>query len=187
MEVWKAREADVDAIQSARCGDPFAILGPHETPDGWVIRAFAPEALRVRALTRDGKLLAELPRRKDDVFEAVIPSIKSRPAYRLEVETTYGKSSYVDAYSFGPALGPLDDYLVREGSHRQLYRRLGAQLTEHEGVDGVLFALWAPNAERVSVVGDFNKWDGRRCQMRTALRQWTMGDLRPSYRDGDRL
>jgi len=166
MEAWRAQEADVDAIQSARCGDPFAILGPHETPKGWVIRAFAPEAMCVRVLTRDGKLVAELPRRKDDFFEALIPNAKERPAYRLETEASYGTSSYVDAYSFGPALGPLDDYLVREGSHRQLYRRLGAQLTEHEGVDGVLFALWAPNAQRVSIVGDFNKWDGRRCQMR---------------------
>src|SRR5207302_8846811 len=89
-----------------------------------------------------------------------------RLLHRVEVETAYGTSSYIDSYAFGPALGPLDDYLLREGSHRQLYRRLGAQLTQHEGVDGVLFALWAPNATRVSVVGDFNRWDGRRCQMR---------------------
>ena len=72
----------------------------------------------------------------------------------------------MDSYAFGPALGPLDDYLAREGTHRQLYRRLGAQLIRHEGVDGVLFAVWAPNATRVSVVGQFNQWDGRRCQMR---------------------
>ena len=66
----------------------------------------------------------------------------------------------------GRRSGPLDDYLAREGTHRQLYRRLGAQLIRHEGVDGVLFAVWAPNATRVSVVGEFNQWDGRRCQMR---------------------
>jgi 1,4-alpha-glucan branching enzyme len=166
MEPWRAPEADVDAVQGARCSDPFAILGPHEAGKGWVIRAFAPDAISVRALTRDGKLLAELPRRKDDFFEALIPSAKEKPAYRLEVETAHGTSSYIDAYAFGPALGPIDDYLVREGSHRQLYRRLGAQLSQHEGVDGVLFALWAPNAQRASVVGDFNRWDGRRCQMR---------------------
>ena len=114
----------------------------------------------------DGKLLAELPRRKDDIFEALIPSLKERPAYRVEVTTAHGSYSYMDSYAFGPALGPLDDYLVREGTHRQLYRRLGAQLIRHEGVDGVLFALWAPNATRVSIVGEFNQWDGRRCQMR---------------------
>ena len=110
--------------------------------------------------------MAELPRRKDDFFEALIPSAKERPAYRVEVTTAHGAYSYIDPYAFGPALGPLDDYLVREGTHRQLYRRLGAQLIRHEGVDGVLFAVWAPNATRVSVVGDFNQWDGRRCQMR---------------------
>ena len=166
MEAWRARETDVAAIQSAQSGDPFAVLGPHETSQGWVIRVFAPEAVRVRALTRDGKPIAELPRRKDDFFEARIPSATERPSYRVEVETPYGTLSFIDPYAFGPALGPMDDYLLREGSHRQLYRRLGAQLTQHEGVDGVLFALWAPNATRVSVVGDFNRWDGRRCQMR---------------------
>ena len=165
-EEWRARDEDLDAIARARKSDPFAVLGPHQTAAGWVIRVFAPEAISVRALTRDGALMAELPRRKDDFFEALIPSAKQRPAYRVEVETAHGAFSYIDPYAFGPALGPLDDYLVREGTHRQLYRRLGAQLIRHEGVDGVLFAVWAPNATRVSVVGDFNQWDGRRCQMR---------------------
>ena len=72
--------------------------------------------------------MAELPRRKGDFFEALIPSAKERPAYRVEVETAQGTSSYIDPYAFGPALGPLDDYLLLEGTHRQLYRRLGAQL-----------------------------------------------------------
>jgi 1,4-alpha-glucan branching enzyme len=142
------------------------VLGPHQTPEGWAIRVFAPDAIRVRALTREGKLLAELPRRKDDFFEALIPGLKERPAYLVEVETVHGVSSSPDPYAFGPALGPMDDYLLREGSHRQLYNRLGAHLMRHDGADGVLFALWAPNATRVSVVGDFNRWDGRRCQMR---------------------
>ena len=129
MEAWRAQEEDVTAVLSARCGDPFAVLGPHETSAGWAIRAFAPDAVRVRALTRDGgAVIAELPRRKDDFFEALIPAAKEKPLYRIEVETVYGTSSYINSYAFGPALGPLDDYLLREGSHRQLYRRLGAQL-----------------------------------------------------------
>src|SRR6185437_13365457 len=161
-EGWKARDQELDAIAAARSADPFAVLGPHETPAGWVIRVFAPDAVSVRALTRGGALIAELPRRKDDAFEALIPAVKERPAYRVEVTTAQGAYSYLDPYAFGPALGPMDDYLVREGTHRELYRRLGAQLIHHEGVDGVLFALWAPNATRVSVVGDFNRWDGRR-------------------------
>jgi 1,4-alpha-glucan branching enzyme len=165
-EEWRARDQDLDAISAARNSDPFAVLGPHKTTAGWVVRVFAPEAISVRALTRDGALMAELPRRGGDFFEALIPSATERPAYRIEVATAHGAYSYIDPYAFGPALGPLDDYLAREGTHRQLYRRLGAQLIRHEGVDGVLFAVWAPNATRVSVVGEFNRWDGRRCQMR---------------------
>src|SRR3984957_15695693 len=165
-EDWKAREQDLDAIAAARNADPFAVLGPHKTPAGWVIRVFAPEAVSVRALTRDGALIAELPRRKDDIFEALIPAARERPAYRVEVTTARGSYSYMDSYAFGQALGPLDDYLVREGTHRQLYHRLGAQLLRHEGVGAVLFGVGGPNATRVSIVGQFNQWDGRRCQMR---------------------
>ncbi len=165
-ESWRASETDIDALAAARHPDPFSFMGPHLTARGWAIRAFAPDAISVSALNRDGSPLIELERRKGDFFEALMPPGATRPAYRLEVKRTGGVSSYEDAYAFGPALGPLDDYLLLEGTHRQLYKRLGAQLTTHEGVDGVLFALWAPNASRVSVVGDFNDWDGRRCQMR---------------------
>jgi 1,4-alpha-glucan branching enzyme len=165
-ENWRAEEEDVDAIIAARQEDPFAVLGPHLTPSGWVIRAIAPDAIRVCALSRDGEPIVELERRKDDVFEALAPGLTERPQYRLEVTRESGVETYQDSYAFGPALGPIDDHLLIEGKHRQLYKRLGAQLATHEGVDGVLFALWAPNARRVSVVGDFNQWDGRRCQMR---------------------
>ena len=163
---WRADESDIDALAAARHRDPFAFMGPHETPAGWSIRAFAPDAISVKAVSRDGRPLVELKRRKNDFFEGLAPKAKERPHYRLEVTRTTGVSSYEDAYSFGPALGPLDDYLMIEGTHRELYKRLGAQVTTHEGAGGVLFALWAPNASRVSVVGDFNEWDGRRCQMR---------------------
>jgi 1,4-alpha-glucan branching enzyme len=165
-ETWRADDTDIDALAAARHPDPFAFMGPHLTPQGWAIRAFAPDAISVRALTRAGVPLVDLERRKDDFFEALLPKGAERPTYRLEVQRVGGVSSYEDAYAFGPALGPLDDHLMIEGTHRELYKRLGAQITSHEGVGGVLFALWAPNARRVSVVGDFNGWDGRRCQMR---------------------
>jgi 1,4-alpha-glucan branching enzyme len=163
---WQADESDVDAVLAARQSDPFAVLGPHQKSEGWAIRAFVPFADKVNAVTRDGATIVALERRKGDFFEGLAKGLKERPAYRLEARNGRGTWSYDDGYSFGPALGPLDDYLLLEGTHRQLYRRLGAQITTHEGVDGVLFALWAPNASRVSVVGDFNQWDGRRCQMR---------------------
>ena len=116
-----------------------------------------------------GAPITELGRREGDFFEALIPRAVERPTYRLEVARADHLESYEDAYAFGPALGPLDDYLLVEGSHKQLYRRLGAQLRRHEGVDGVVFAVWAPDASRVSVVGDFNQWDGRECQMRKRI------------------
>ncbi len=166
---WQADESDVDAVLAARQSDPFAVLGPHETPEGWAIRAFVPFAGKVRAITRDGAPIVTLERRKGDFFEGLAKGLKARPLYRLEVSNAKARWSYEDGYAFGPALGPLDDYLLVEGTHRQLYRRLGAQVTTHEGVGGVLFALWAPHASRVAIVGDFNQWDGRRCQMRKRL------------------
>ena len=140
LENWRAKEEDVDAIAAARQKDPFAVLGPHLTDNGWVIRAFVTNALRVRAITREGAVIAELRRRKGHFFEALIPGAQQRPVYRLEVARVGGVESYEDAYAFGPALGPLDDYLLVEGSHKQLYRRLGAQIARHEGVDGVEIA-----------------------------------------------
>jgi len=165
-DTGRAREEDIDAIAAARQEDPFAVLGPHQTETGWVIRAFVPDAIRVRATPRAGGAFVELARRKGDFFEGPIPGATGRPAYRLEITRVGGVETVEDPYAFGPALGPVDDYLLLQGTHRQLYKRLGAQITTHEGVEGVLFALWAPNARRVSVVGDFNQWDGRRCQMR---------------------
>ena len=166
MDSWRAQDADIDALAAARQQDPFAVLGPHLTERGWAIRAFAPDVMELRALDLDGNLLVALERRKGDFFEALLPDAHERPKYQLEAKRVAGTEIYQDPYAFGPALGPMDDHLLLEGTHRQLYKRLGAQIGIHEGVLGVLFALWAPNARRVSVVGDFNQWDGRRCQMR---------------------
>src|ERR1700753_607264 len=165
-EIWRAPQNEVEALLSARQDNPFAILGPHETADGWAIRAFAPGAETLRAVTRAGAPIVELERREGDFFEGLAKGGKERPAYRLAAANARAEWTFDDPYSFGPALGPIDDHLLVEGTHRQLYKRLGAQLGSHEGVEGVIFALWAPNAARVSVVGDFNQWDGRRCQMR---------------------
>ena len=168
-ECWQAKAADIEAIASARHADPFAVLGPHLTRSGWAIRAFAPDVVSVKAVTRSGAPLAEFVRRSGDFFEALAPKQSERPAYRLELTRADGVEIVDDPYAFGPVLGPLDEHLLVEGAHRQLYMRLGAQLTRHEGADGVAFAVWAPHATRVSVVGDFNRWDGRRTQMRKRL------------------
>jgi len=100
------------------------------------------------------------------VFVAMLPPGVTPPDYRLQVTTTEGTHAQHDPYAFAPVLGPLDDYLLAEGTHERLYDRLGAHPMRHQGVDGVHFAVWAPNARRVSVVGDFNRWDGRCHPMR---------------------
>jgi 1,4-alpha-glucan branching enzyme len=101
-------------------------------------------------------------------FEGPI-NLKERQPLRLEARNSGGSWSVIDPYSFGPVLGPLDDYYVAEGTHLRLYDKMGAHIIAHEGVAGVHFAVWAPNAERVSVIGDFNAWDGRRHVMRKRL------------------
>ena len=151
----------IDAIVNARHGDPFAVLGPH---DGSV-RAFIPGADTVSVVDRDTGLVAgELQRVHPAGFFA--GTVGAQGPYRLRIGQ--GATSYEteDPYSFPPVLGDLDVYLLAEGRHLDFGRALGAHPAEMEGVSGVRFAVWAPNAQRVSVVGDFNGWDGRRHPMR---------------------
>ena len=98
-------------------------------------------------------------------FEGKI-SLKAREATRIAASNAGVRWTLTDPYSFGPVLGPLDDYYSAEGTHLRLFDKLGAHVLVHEGATGVHFAVWAPNARRVSVVGDFNGWDGRRHLMR---------------------
>ena len=154
----------IDAIVDGRHADPFAVLGLHDADGALVVRAFVPGAETVDAVTRSGDLLAHLTRRHAaGFFEG---TIARRTAYRLHAANPHGAWTVDDAYAYGPVLGPLDDWLIGEGTHVKLYDRLGAHTIEHEGVAGVHFAVWAPNAKRVSVVGDFNAWNGRCHAMR---------------------
>jgi 1,4-alpha-glucan branching enzyme len=154
---------------AGRHPDPFAVLGPHPGPGGLVIRAIAPAAETLEARTPDGKLLAKLTKcAPDGFFEGLAPG-RRRTDYRLHASNPGGTWSFDDPYRFGPVLGALDDHLLVEGSHRRLWERLGAHPMTHEGADGVHFAVWAPRARRVSVVGDFNQWDGRCAQMRKRI------------------
>jgi len=146
--------------------DPHRILGAHEADDGGVVvRAYRPEAKTVRV--QPAGVEAEL---KDPagLWEALLPKAKLPLAYELEVEYADG-STYTlrDPYSFLPTLGDLDIHLAMEGRHEELYERLGAHVREIDGAIGTAFAVWAPNARSVSVVGDFNSWDGRLNPMRT--------------------
>ena len=164
---WRLGDDEAAAIAQARHGDPFAVLGAHRAQGGVAIRAFVPHADALEARAPDGGLIAALERRDPaGLFEGFAAGLTALPAYRLHAANAGGAWTLDDPYRFGPVLGPMDDYLLVEGTHRRLYERLGAHLMTHEGAHGVHFAVWAPNARRVSVVGDFNGWDGRRCQMR---------------------
>jgi 1,4-alpha-glucan branching enzyme len=152
-----------EAIAGGWHGDPFGVLGPHKTAKGWEVRAFVPGADRLWVLT--GKAEAEA------VAYPGVPGLFThqlarKASYRFRAEG-HGKTwEFEDPYRFGPVLGDMDEYLLGEGTHRRLWQVLGAHIITHEDVEGVHFAVWAPNAERVSVVGDFNVWDGRRNPMR---------------------
>lgn len=154
--------AESNAVATGLSGDPFGVLGPHETADGWVIRTLVPGADNVQAVDGNGALLAELdPSDAPDLFIGLLPKGMPPGDYRIRARRGPDSWEFVDPYRFGPVLGEVDDYLVSEGSHLNLWEVLGAHIIVHEGFDGVHFAVWAPNAKRVSVVGDFNFWSGR--------------------------
>jgi 1,4-alpha-glucan branching enzyme len=164
MSGWRASQAELDAFLGARHADPFALLGPHAAPGGVVVRAFLPHAEFLDVVTATGRHALE---RRDDAgfFEGLAPGALPF-AYRLAARNAGGAWELDDPYRFGPALGPLDDHLLVEGTHRRLHQRLGAHAVTHEDVAGVRFAVWAPNAERVALVAGFNDWDARRHPMR---------------------
>jgi 1,4-alpha-glucan branching enzyme len=161
-----ADQGDVAAIVAGTHGDAFAVLGVQQCGAGLVARCFIPHAEAVTAYTLAGKKAGELSRRHDDGFFEGKLSLRKRQPLRYHARNAGGDWWLADPFSFGPVLGPMDDYYIAEGTHLRLFDKLGAHLIDHEGAPGVHFAVWAPNARRVSVVGDFNDWDGRRHPMR---------------------
>lgn len=155
----------IEALLNGTHADPFSLLGMHEAPSGSFSRAILPGAETAEAYDLAGKRLGELKRVDDrGLFEGKFRS-KPRP---VRYHCAAGGQEWVvsDSYSFGPVLGPIDDLLIAQGAHFRLFDKLGAHLIEHEGAQGVHFAVWAPNARLVSLVGDFNDWDPRRHPMR---------------------
>jgi 1,4-alpha-glucan branching enzyme len=158
-------------LMDGRLSDPFAVLGPHRvggsggTGGGVEIRTFQPGAVAVEAVARDGALLGVLqPVGASGLFTGQM--VGDRP-YVLRIQWPGGVGQETeDPYSFGPVLSALDLHLFAEGAHWNLAERLGARLESIEGVQGVVFSVWAPNARQASVIGDFNSWDGRRHPMR---------------------
>jgi 1,4-alpha-glucan branching enzyme len=161
-----AAQRDVDAIVAGRHRDAFAVLGLQDIESGLVARCFVPHAEFITAYTLQGKKIGELSRRHDSGFFEGELTIRKRQPIRYRARNATGEWWVTDPFSFGPVLGPMDDYYIAEGTHLRLFDKLGAHMIHHEGASGVHFAVWAPNARRVSVVGDFNEWDGRRNPMR---------------------
>jgi 1,4-alpha-glucan branching enzyme len=166
--------AAMEAIAGGYHRAPFDVLGIHAvTVDGQpalAIRTFQPQALAV-AVKRDSRLYDMERVHRDGFFEAVFPGESDFFPYRFSIALNgYAREERVyeteDPYRYPPLLSDLDLHLFSEGTHLRLYESYGAHLTEHGGARGVCFAVWAPNAERVSVIGDFNQWDGRRHPMR---------------------
>ena len=155
----------LQAVIEGRSLDPFAVLGRHRSAFGDVVRVLLPGAFSVAAIARDEPSLrtALNPMRQTGLFAG--PSPSAGP-YFLRIDWGGPIQEVEDPYSFGPLLGALDIHLLAEGKHRDLASCLGAHPTVVDGISGVRFAVWAPNARRVSVVGDFNTWDGRRHPMR---------------------
>ena len=160
---------DLNSILAAHHADPFSVLGMHHANDTFLVRVFRPDALELAVVAAgDSGLVYPAEKiHRDGFFEATLPGVSTRFDYRLKITSPDGRESLeADPYSFGQLLSPYDLHLFAEGNHFDVYRKLGAHFREIGGVRGTCFTVWAPNAQRVSVVGDFNRWDGRVHPMR---------------------
>lgn len=156
-----------EAIVTGRHPDPFSVLGMHRSGGGerLTVRAFAPHAQAVWLTEADGAVVEEMTNTHPDGLFVATPD-REPFAYRLKMKAAKHTWTEDDPYRFPLVLGELDVHLMAEGKHHRLYEKLGAHPITLDGVEGMFFAVWAPNARRVSVVGDFNGWDGRRNVMR---------------------
>jgi len=161
----KPPENAIESLLQGTNADPFSLLGSHPGPDGTTLRAILPGAETVEAFSLEGYRLGMLEKVDDRFLFETRMRIKQQP---IRYRCTAGGHDWLvtDPYTFGPVLGPLDDLLIAQGTHLRLFDKLGAHLIEHEGASGVHFAVWAPNARLVSVVGDFNDWNPARHVMR---------------------
>lgn len=156
---------DIQNIVNGRADNPFALLGFHKLDNEKktaVIRVFNPSAQRISVIAKG--LTVELPMDEIDdagLFEVFVGEDNSEYKLLITEKETGREILTEDVYSFPPVIGEFDNYLLREGNHLELFKKMGAQMINHCGIDGVSFAVWAPDAYRVSVVGDFNNWDGR--------------------------
>ena len=185
MSAYDPALAAAAELMEGRLTDPFGFLGPHDTQEGRVVRTFQPGARGVRVVAQaDGRRLADLePAGATGLF---VGRLDAALPYRLQIDWGSAVQESEDPYSFGLVLGELDLHLFSEGAHWKLAERFGAQPREIDGVAGVAFSVWAPNARRVSVIGEFNVWDGRRHPMRLRVEAGVWELFVPRLRAGER-
>lgn len=179
---------EIHAIATGTHGDVFSVLGPHSRGGQVSIRVFKPGAHAVDVLGSDDQTkIASLSRQEgfDGFFVGDVPDCSQARDYRLRFTSAGHEWISDDPYRFAPVLGEQDLYYFNEGSHTRLWDVLGAHVLNHEGVAGTHFAVWAPNASRVSVVGNFNGWDGRVHAMRRCGHSGVWEIFIPAIDDGE--
>lgn len=158
----------INSFFDGKHADPFAVLGMHETHNGIEIRTLLPDADKVEVIDKETQSMVVTLERVDErgFFSAIVPDVNHFFAYQFKVYWGSDVHLIEDPYRFHSMINDLDQWLLAEGSLLRPYDVLGAHFSECDGVSGVNFRVWAPNAKRVSLVGDFNYWDGRRHPMR---------------------
>jgi 1,4-alpha-glucan branching enzyme len=183
-------ERALDTISAGTSDDAFAVLGPHVSTSGGrhtlTIRTMQPAARAVDLVTPDG--VRPMDRlREEGLFAISVPHASGSPrdvAYRLRVHDEQGARDLLDPYQFGAVLSEFDLHLLNEGTHYRAWEKLGPHRMTIDGTPGVHFAVWAPNAQRVSVIGDFNRWDGRVHPMRRLVPSGIWEIFVPELPDG---
>jgi len=161
---------EIDRVLDSDHHDPFQVLGLHfitEKPKAVLVRTFQPHAESVKIITGNTKSYL-YKMRQEGLFEIVLHENQEPFSYQLEA-TYFNGTSHVfdDPYRFLPQFSDMDMYLFNSGTHYQLYEKMGAHPATIYDVKGTVFREWAPSARRVSVLGEFNTWDGRVHQMRS--------------------
>ena len=167
VPVMPLGEHELGATATGSHHEPHAVLGAHEYEGGVTVRTLKPFASEVAVLLPDGSAHA-MEHEHDGIWTVALP-LAEVPSYRIRVTWSAGEN-WVDLeepYRFLPTIGELDLHLIREGRHEELWRALGAHVRTVDGVEGTSFAVWAPNARAVQVIGSFTSWDGRLHSMRS--------------------
>jgi 1,4-alpha-glucan branching enzyme len=182
----RAVDRSLAALASGRNRDPFAVLGPHPAERGFIVRAIQPAARKIEFHDLSTGAIAPMtPLDDTGIFELTIDADRV-PDYRLRITVTDHTFEVDDPYRYGRVLTDFDLYLLGEGTHYRAFEKLGAHRTHVGSAVGVHFAVWAPNADRVSVVGDFNGWDGRVHPMRLLAPAGVWELFIPNLPDGEK-